>query len=68
MLHIGLSWPIILFTYLPDVDDEVVPRTKKVKLEILTAVTIKILILRDMTSCSLVVKYRRFGGSCKCLK
>jgi hypothetical protein len=69
MFRIGLGWPILLFVYLPDDDgdggddgDRSSKKTKRVRFEVLTAVIVTILILRDMVPCSLVDKYRRFGG------
>jgi hypothetical protein len=43
-------------------------KTKSVRFEVLTAVIIRIQVLRDMVPCSLVDKCRRFGGSRKRLK
>jgi hypothetical protein len=39
-----------------------------VRFEVLTAVIVRILILREMVPCSLVGKCRSFGGSSKGLK
>jgi hypothetical protein len=59
-----------IFTYLPgdgDDDDRCgSKKTKSVRFEVLTAVIIRILILRDMVPCSSVEW--RFGGYCKRLK
>jgi hypothetical protein len=69
LLCIGLGWPILLFTYLPDDDDDNAyddscsSKKRSVRFEVLTAVIIRILILREMVPCSLVSKCRPFGGS-----
>lgn len=76
MLRIGLGWPVLLFTYLPDDDDDDYgdgdrcssKKTGSVRFEVLTEVITRIMIVRDMALCSLVDKYRLCGGSRKRLK